>query len=237
MNESADHADFSRLAGFQKLHAGDIVRRNAPMQAHLDGAVGFTSGLDHRFALENRVADGLFDIDVSARVDGSDRYQRVPMVGRGDNGDLGPLALQELAEIFIASGLRATKLLDVRGGGVELVRVHIAHSDDLSSPRGHRRVQDVHAPPTRADERDPELLWLLAEDGRESIKGEPRARRGLDESSACAFHESPAFAKINSRFPLEFTPWIPIPFVGMTRGGDDRNVNLDPRAHPNGAPL
>ena len=164
-------------------------------------------------------------------MDRGDRYQRVPVVGRSDNGDFGPFALQELAEIFIASGLRATKLFDVRGGGVELVRVHVARGDDRRRPRGHRRVQDVHAPPARADERDPELLRLLAEDGRESVKREPRARRGLDESSACGFHKSPAFAKINSRFPIasfDFAHSSTMLTVSLPKGGNDSEAKWAP---------
>ena len=66
--EGPHHTDFAGPAFLQKLHTGDIVRRNAAVCADPDDAAGSAGGIDHSAAFHNGVADGLFDIDVCAGI-------------------------------------------------------------------------------------------------------------------------------------------------------------------------
>jgi hypothetical protein len=40
-------------------------------------------------SFHDRVAEGLFNVNVGAGFDGGDHRQRVPMIGRADDGDIG----------------------------------------------------------------------------------------------------------------------------------------------------
>jgi hypothetical protein len=153
MDERPDHADLARLAFLEELHARDIVRRNPPVRADLDDPVGCARGLDHRPPLVDRVADGLLDVDVRTRFDRRDRDQGVPVVGRGDDDDLGPLALQQLAIILVPPRLIAGELADLGQGRLELVVVDVAQRNRLALVRAERLAVDVHAPPAAADQR------------------------------------------------------------------------------------
>ena len=75
-HKAADHPDLPGLSLLQELPAGDIVRRDAAVRPHLDDAIGVSGRLDHRLALQDRVADRLFHVHVGAGLDGVDHRQR-----------------------------------------------------------------------------------------------------------------------------------------------------------------
>ena len=58
------------------------------MQTYLDLSIGFAGRADHGVAFVDGVANGLFDIDMSAGLDGGDGRQGVPMVGCGDDDNI-----------------------------------------------------------------------------------------------------------------------------------------------------
>ena len=123
------------LPFLEELHRRDVVRRDAAVRADLHDAVGRPGRLDHRAAFVDRVADRLLDVDVGAGFDGGDHDQRVPVVGRGDDDDLGLFALEQLAVVLVLLGRPAGELLDLGGGGVELVRVDVAQGDHVGLAR------------------------------------------------------------------------------------------------------
>ena len=90
------------------------------MRADLHDAAGGARGVHHRAALEDGVADRLFHIDVGASLDGRDEGQGVPVVGRGDDGDLRFRALKQLTVVLEHAGLGAGALAYQPERGFEL---------------------------------------------------------------------------------------------------------------------
>ena len=101
MGEEAYHANLSHFAGFQNFHTGNAVRGDAAMQPDNHFATALARGLHHRLAFVYRMADGLFHIDVGVGFHGVDRWQSVPVIGRGDDGDIGTFLLPQFPIIAI----------------------------------------------------------------------------------------------------------------------------------------
>src|SRR5262249_34668760 len=106
------------------------MRRRAPVRSHLDDAVVVSRGTNHRAAFLDSVADGLFDVDVSARLDRGDSHQRMPVVRRRYYDDLGALALEHFSIILVSLRLVAGELFDFGSSGVQLVLVDVAHRNN-----------------------------------------------------------------------------------------------------------
>ena len=107
------------------------TRRCVPTCTTLPRCAG---GIDHRPAFADRVADRLLDVDVGAGLHGGDRVQRVPVVGRGDDADLGLFPVEQFAIVAVVLGAFAGELLDLGAGGVEQALVDIAQGDDVALP-------------------------------------------------------------------------------------------------------
>jgi hypothetical protein len=99
------------------------------------------------------VADGLFDIDVRAGVDGGDHTERMPMIWRADDHDLRSLFLEHFAVVLIFFRLIAGEFFYFGRGRIQLVFVNVAHRDDGRCASGHRLAKYVHSPPAAADKR------------------------------------------------------------------------------------
>ena len=79
----------------------------------------------------NRVGDGLFAVDVFARLHGIDQDAHVPVVGRGDDHGVDIFAVEQRAVVSVFLGVRR-----MRGFGGDQVRfVDIAHAPQYRSTR------------------------------------------------------------------------------------------------------
>jgi hypothetical protein len=97
-------------------------------------------------------ADRFFHIDVRAGLDSGDGDQWMPVVGGADDDDLRLFPFQELAVILVGFGLVAGFLLNPFECGMEEGVIDVAHRDDLAFAGGHGLAEDVHSPPTGADD-------------------------------------------------------------------------------------
>src|SRR6202040_1320877 len=78
--ESACHFDLAELAGVQELDGLPNAGVAPALGAGLADAVGLPGYFDQPAALADVVADGLFDIDILARLHGPDGRQGMPVV-------------------------------------------------------------------------------------------------------------------------------------------------------------
>ena len=122
-----DATDFAERAGADDLHdaavGGAIVVDVVP---HLGDALVLERGSHHGAAFADGVGERLLDEDVLARLAGVDGGQGVPVVRRGHHHGVEIFALQKLAEIVELLGLVPLRLLDGRGGGIEVRLIEIA---------------------------------------------------------------------------------------------------------------
>ena len=123
------------------------------MQPDNHFAPAFARGLHHRLAFVNCMADGLLHIDMGAGFHGVDRWQGVPVIGGGDNGDIGTFLLQQFPIISILARLIGTDLANLRLGHGDLRGIGIGKSHGGTLAGGEGFAKNIHAPPAGADER------------------------------------------------------------------------------------
>jgi hypothetical protein len=128
------------------------MRPDPPVQAHLHGALGGAGGVQHRPALADRVPGRLLDEDVRARLQRRDGDQRVPVVRGGNDDDFGFFLVEQLAEVLVLVRLVAGFVLDVLGGGLQDISIHVAQSDHFGLACRDGFVEDVVAPPAATDQ-------------------------------------------------------------------------------------
>src|SRR5882762_9502492 len=95
----------------------------------------------------------------------------MPMVGRGDDSNIGALFAKHLAVVFVAARLVRREFRYLGGGLVHLVGVRVGERDRGTVAGSKGFSQDVHAPPAGADEGGLILLTRLRREqgcGRES---------------------------------------------------------------------
>ncbi len=176
VSEEADHADLADFTGLEELHAGDGMGADAAVEADLDKAAGFAGGAEHGFAFVDGVGDGFFNVDVGAGADGVDGGEGVPVVGSGDDGDVGTLFLEEFAVVAVTAGLGVFPLGVFGGGFVDLSGVGVGEGDAGALAGGDGFAEDVGTPPARADEGGFELAaGGLREEGGGGEIGEEMA--------------------------------------------------------------
>lgn len=152
VGEDFDLTDFADLAGFEEFHACEAVGGDAAMEPDLDLASGFAGGADHGAAFVDGVGDGFFDVDVGAGFDGIDGGEGVPVVRRGDDGDVGAFLLEEFAVVLVDAGLIGRDFVDFVEGFGGLGGVGVGEGDGETFAGGEGFAEDVHAPPAGADE-------------------------------------------------------------------------------------
>jgi hypothetical protein len=78
---------------------------------------------------------------------------RVPVIGRGDDDDVGLFFFEEFAVIFVSLRRIAVPAVDLVSGNLKAVAVHVADGDDLAALGRGGFFQNIFAPPTATDER------------------------------------------------------------------------------------
>ncbi len=159
--ESTDHSDFADVALLDEFSAGDIVGRDPPVRPDLDDAVGGTGGVDHSPAFHNRMADGFFHIDVCAGLDRRYSTKRMPMVGRGHDGNIRLFLLQQFSIVFVLFWFFAGERFHFFSSRVEDAAIHVAHRDHFAPSALGRYAGDIHAPPAAAD-KGGAILFVVA---------------------------------------------------------------------------
>ena|SRR3954469_4885251 len=101
VHKGAHHSDRAGAALLQKLHAGDKMRPDAPVQPHLDNASRVFGGVHHGPALPNRMASGLLHKHMRSRLQRCNPNERMPMVRSRDDDDLWFFLVEQFAEIAI----------------------------------------------------------------------------------------------------------------------------------------
>ena len=123
-----------QLAPLARLEGRDLagpVLVAALLRAVLDDdAVSFRS-FDALAAFKDRMATGLFHVDVLAGLTTPDRQQRMPVVGAGDGNGVQGLVFQCLADVLHALGPLAGELLDALDAGGEERAVGIDEVGDF----------------------------------------------------------------------------------------------------------
>src|SRR5436190_631321 len=87
------------------MHGGDRaveVQAAATLSAMLDDTVVFFGSFDALAALEDVVADRLFNVNIFPGLAGPDRDQRVPVIARGDRNGVKFLVVECLANVLNA---------------------------------------------------------------------------------------------------------------------------------------
>ena len=125
--------------------------RYPPMGPDLDDPVRGACGVNHRPALHYRMADGLFNVNVGAGFNCGNGNQRMPVVRRGDNGNFRLFLVKQLTVVLVLFGFVAGKFFHLFGRRIQLLLVHVAHSDDFAPAGLHSFAGNVHAPPAAAD--------------------------------------------------------------------------------------
>src|SRR5205823_10290261 len=134
---------------------------DAPVQPYLNYASAVARRVEHGFALIDRIAGWLFDINMRACLDRSNRLQRVPVIGRCDDDNLRLLLLQQIAIILVSLGLIPAEIIYLVRRDFERMAIHITQRDSLDAAALHRFFEDVLAPPARTNKRRPVFLVLL----------------------------------------------------------------------------
>ena len=169
---TACHREFAEFAALYELGGFDHVLATAPLRTHLHDAVVLLRGGHHRATLGNRLGQGLFDIDILARLAGHHGGDRMPVIRRGDEDDINVLPIQHAAEILYRIGLfpsgRRTNLQTLRGHGFihvgdnhtvhfriaeETLQVAAAHAAGTDEPKADFVVGAGFARADRTDER------------------------------------------------------------------------------------
>ena len=124
----ARQRDLAQLAGVEVFALGlQVMLSGALLHADLADAIVDARRFHDRRALFDLQRERLLDVDVLAGVERVDGHARVPVIGRGDEGGVDFLGLEQLAmvgEIWA----RVRRLLL---GGVDFGAVDVADGDDI----------------------------------------------------------------------------------------------------------
>jgi hypothetical protein len=122
-------------------HRPGKIQAAAALRAMLHHAVVLLGRLDALAALEDVVADGLFDIDVFTRLAGPNGNQRMPVVARGDGNGVEFLVVERLPNVLRGLGHGLLPAGDRFCGASHLGCVWIDQIRDLdfflAGPGGH----------------------------------------------------------------------------------------------------
>ncbi len=99
------------------------------------------------FALINRERQRLLAIDVFARLYRTQVDQRVPMIGRAVDDDVDVVALHQFSKVAVDRRLRAVASESL-GRLFRLIRIHVAHRDNVAEAPGISRIAAPLAPAT-----------------------------------------------------------------------------------------
>ena len=154
------------------------VRHAALLLADLDDPVRVLPWRRRATSLRlgERVRERLLDVDVLARVEGIGQHLDVPVVGAGDDHGLDVLVVEHLAIVLRPGRLR------VRPGQLQRLLGRdvpdVADRDDLEFGEELGGLQQLAAPPPRADRADPEGLVGPRGRGRAPRQAQRQAGRG-----------------------------------------------------------
>ena len=98
----------------------------------------------------NRMANGLFHVNVRPGFDRGDSRQCMPVVRRARYGNIRLFLLKQLAVILVFFGFVAGKLFRFFRCGIQLPLVHVAQSNHFAPAGFNRLTGDIHAPPATA---------------------------------------------------------------------------------------
>ncbi len=193
--------DVADLAAMDELDRLAEAAPPAALRAAGGDPLVLSRRLDELRALPNIVRDGLFDVDIFARLHGPDGGERVPVISGGDGDRVDLLVLEDAAHIGIDFGTLAGLLKDRRGRGfgAASVRVYqrgnfdIGNGEDFANMRGTARAD--------SDDREADAV----------IRAGPglRGRRGGGYEKMTAVHKrhqsTPDVGQ--DSIPMSFTSW------------------------------
>src|SRR5262245_26907235 len=121
-----DFAEVTRADPFDRLF--DALAGTA-LRAGLDDFAMFARGFDRLAPFPDVVGNGLFHIDILARLHRPDRGERMPMIGRGDGDGVHVLVLQQPPNVRVGFHLFVA-LGKGLNASIQDFAVHVAQSDD-----------------------------------------------------------------------------------------------------------
>jgi len=164
----------------------------AALGAVLDDGLVLAGGLDEFASFEDVVAARLFHVHVFAGLDGPDRQQRVPVVGRGDGDHVPLFVLQCLADVLETLGGVAAATangFDARGkqtrvGVDQMCHLHLVHAQIGADVAAAATVDAGHTHTDRIVRPQDATRCLGAGDGKRGGHS-GGGRRLLEKGSAC----------------------------------------------------
>ncbi len=157
------------------------MRANAPMKADLHDFSRGVGSVHHGAALLNGVAGRFLHKDMGASLQSGNRLKRVPVIRRGDDGDIDLFLGKELAEIRVKLGGDTRQVTDLLGADLGGIGIYITKRHGLATAFFNRHPQDIHAPPPSANEGGAILfagLGLRADKGRGKRRTPGREKEG-----------------------------------------------------------
>ena len=154
----------------------------------LDDPVVFPGGIDHLPAFPDVMADGLFDVNMLARLARHDRRQTMPVIGSGDNHRVNLLHIQKPAKVLV---LCAAIAFDIHMSKIGIT--YRDHFDIIYVPESPDMPRTFSA-----DTDDPDIDPVISPQHAARHKGINRTCRDRDlneiSSRNCLFfHNSSSF--------------------------------------------
>lgn len=178
MDKSLHMVDVARFPVAEELVGAYIVRRVAAVEIHDAHPFGIAGRFDNGGAFFYGVADGFFQKNMRPGLQCLNGGQGMPMVGRGDNDNVGLFLAQAFAKIGIGLGLVVTPFVHLGAGMCQLVLVHIAQGRNAHFSGSDTFSEDIKSPPTAADEHS--FVLLLGQISQKWASGHPcGGKRGL----------------------------------------------------------
>ncbi len=123
-----DQADLAQFPGGRVFDSVPDVGGAAPLRADLDNAFVAARDIAHSLAFLDGLRQGLFDVDVLARLARQDHLGGVPVVWRGDDHRVDVLVFEHAAEVLAGRGFFPLRLLDIGADPAQDRVVDVAES-------------------------------------------------------------------------------------------------------------
>ena len=142
----------------------------------LDDALVAVGELDQELAFAIDVRGRLFDVDVLAGLQGTQRDRAVPVVRRRDEDGVDVLVVEHAAEIFDGAWGAALGFLHDAGGLGQAIGIDVAQGGDRRIAPAGERSGEGSRPAAGADHRADEAIIRLLRGGGSGGAGERQAR-------------------------------------------------------------
>src|SRR5579884_2673484 len=161
VTKPAHKFDLSEVPLLQPLNGLPDARAGTALCAGLDDLAALAGGLDQLPAFPNVMRHWLLHIDVAPRLNGPNRSQRMPMVGRRNADGINVIAVQKPPDV-LKSRDRFIAFLEFFDFSIQHLRIHVAQSDNAHTFDLMKTFEMVLAPSMEADDTDADVVIRAA---------------------------------------------------------------------------